>query len=125
MSDLAEKLMELLSDNENLEKIQNLGQLIATAGNHEEEKSQQEEKSSSHAHQQAQENSDVASIDMIQTVMKLMPLLSSLNKEDNNTRLLYALRPHLSEKRQAKLDESIKIVQLFKVLPLLRSQGIF
>ena len=61
---------------------------------------------------------------MLQTVMKLAPLLSSLNQEDDSTRFLHALRPMLSNERQTKLDQASKILQLMRMLPLLRSQGI-
>ena len=44
--------------------------------------------------------------DMLQTVMKLAPLLSSLNQEDDSTRFLHALRPMLSNERQTKLDQA-------------------
>ena len=47
--------------------------------------------------------------DMLQTVMKLAPLLSSLNQEDDSTRFLHALRPMLSNERQTKLDQASKI----------------
>lgn len=124
MSDLTTKLMELLADNDSMEKLQNLGNLINTASSKEiDESTQAKKKDSEYQTEQAEEN--IFSLDSLQTVMKLMPLLSSLNKEDENTRLLCALRPHLSTKRQAKLDESIKMMQLFKLLPILRSQGIF
>lgn len=62
--------------------------------------------------------------DMLQTIMKLAPMLSSLNQEDDSTRFLHALRPLLGEERQKKLDEAAKILQLMRMLPLLRSQGI-
>ena len=62
--------------------------------------------------------------DMLQTVMKLAPLLSSLNQEDDSTRFLHAPRPMLSNERQTKLDQASKILQLMRMLPLLRSQGI-
>ena len=57
--------------------------------------------------------------DMLQTVMKL-----ALNQEDDSTRFLHALRPMLSNERQTKLDQASKILQLMRMLPLLRSQGI-
>lgn len=62
--------------------------------------------------------------DMLQTVMKLAPLLSSMNQEDDSTRFLHALRPMLSDERQTKLDQATKILQLMRMLPILRSQGI-
>ena len=62
--------------------------------------------------------------DMLQTVMKLAPLLSSLNQEDDSTRLLRALRPLLGEERQKKLDEAIRILQFMRMLPMLRQSGL-
>lgn len=62
--------------------------------------------------------------DMAQTMMKILPLLGSIQQEDDNTRLLRALRPLLSEERRHKLDEAAKIMQMLKLLPLLKSQGI-
>lgn len=62
--------------------------------------------------------------DLLQTVMKLAPLLSNLNQEDDSTRFLHALRPLLGPERQKKLDEAAKILQLMRMLPLLRSSGI-
>lgn len=62
--------------------------------------------------------------DMISTIMKIAPLLSSLNQEDDSTRLLNALRPLLKNHRQKKIDEAIKIMRMLKFLPILKQQGI-
>jgi hypothetical protein len=63
--------------------------------------------------------------DMLQMVMKFAPLLTSFRQEDDNTRLLRALRPLLCEERQKKLDEATKLLQLIRLLPLLKGSGIF
>lgn len=57
-------------------------------------------------------------------VTKLAPLLSSVKQEDDNTRLLHALRPLLSEHRQKKLDEAMRLMQMMKMLPVLRQSGL-
>ncbi len=126
MSDLTAKLMELLSDRENMEKIQSLSSLIngSMDGSKDDLPRAQEQKCEKPSESPPQE-ADGLPLDAIQTAMRLAPLLSSLNKEDENTRLLCALRPLLSARRQAKLDESMKMLQMFKLLPLLRSQGLF
>lgn len=62
--------------------------------------------------------------DTIQTIMKLAPLLATFREEDKNTRLLHALRPHLGEERQKKLDEAVRILSLLRIVPLLKGQGI-
>ena len=60
----------------------------------------------------------------LQTMTKLAPLLQQTRQEDDATRLLRALRPMLSEPRQGKLDEAIKILQMMRLLPLLRESGL-
>lgn len=66
-----------------------------------------------------------ATPELLQTVTRLAPLLSQVNREDDSTRLLRALRPLLSAQRQKKLDEAIKILQMMRLLPLLKDSGLF
>lgn len=61
--------------------------------------------------------------EMLQSIAKVMPLLSSFRQEDDNTRLLHALRPLLGPERQKKLDESIKLLQMMRLLPMLKGSG--
>lgn len=58
-------------------------------------------------------------------VGKLAPLLNQVNREDDATRLLRALRPLLGEARQKKVDEAIQILQMLRLLPLLKENGVF
>lgn len=62
--------------------------------------------------------------DMMDTVMKLAPILSSMNNDDKYTGFLRSLRPLLSESRQKKLDESSKLIKLIQVFPALKNAGI-
>lgn len=65
----------------------------------------------------------MAGTDAIGMAAKLAPLLSQLNREDDSTRLLMALRPLLGEERRRKIDEAVKILQLMRLLPMLRDMG--
>lgn len=56
-------------------------------------------------------------------LMKLAPLLSSLGQEDQNTVLLNALRPYLHGEREKRLEDSMKMMKLLKLLPLLQQKG--
>lgn len=58
--------------------------------------------------------------DAIQSIMRILPVLSEVNKEDDVTRLLHALRPFLGPERRKKLDESAKMLHMMKLLPLLK-----
>lgn len=63
--------------------------------------------------------------EMLQAVSRLAPLLGQVNREDDSTRLLRSLRPLLSAQRQQKLDEAIRILQMMRLMPLLKESGLF
>lgn len=142
MDDLAGKIGELLGSPEGMERIRNLASMLGQS------QSQPSEPAEETAPAPAPATSPLSGLgslgnlgnlgglgalgglgnmdsDMLGTIMKLAPLLSSLNQEDNSTRLLHALRPLLGPERQKKLDEATKILQLMRMLPLLKSSGIF
>ena len=58
------------------------------------------------------------------TLAKLLPLVGALGKEDDDTRLLHALRPYLHGEREARLEETVRLLRLVKLLPLLQETGI-
>lgn len=118
MDDLSGKLMEMLNNPKSMEKIKGLTNLLNINTDQSETLNNEEPDSKA-------PNAPLLPTDTINTMMKIMPILSSMNKEDENTRFLFALRPLLSEKRKRKLDESIKIMQMIRILPLLKNQGIF
>ena len=57
----------------------------------------------------------------------MVKMVSALNsrKEDDRTRLLLALRPHLSPEKRDRIDKAVKFLKIMDVLPLLRGAGIF
>lgn len=63
-------------------------------------------------------------IDMnsIMQIQKAMQLFTQGNK---NVDLLRSLRPLLSEQRQKKVDDAIRIMQLIQMLPMLKESGFF
>lgn len=63
-------------------------------------------------------------IDMnsILQIQKAMQLFANGNK---NVELLRSLRPLLSEKRQKKVDDAVRIMQLIQMLPMLKESGLF
>lgn len=67
---------------------------------------------------------DLSKID-VGMIMKLQQMMSSFNREDDNTRLLHALKPHLRKERQQKADEAIRLMQLMEMLPMLKESGLF
>ena len=116
MDDISEKIASILSDPESMNTINSIVSSLSTAqeeDNHPAWKGKQPDLSS------------MLGADSMSMIMKLAPLLSHFQEEDDNTRLLTALRPLLKEERQAKLDTAKKLMQLYKMLPLLKEQGLF
>lgn len=56
----------------------------------------------------------------VSLIARLAPLLGNMGKDNQDTRLLRALRPYLHGEREKRLDEAIHLVQL---APLLQQLG--
>ena len=59
---------------------------------------------------------------MLGTIAKAM---SAMNSGDKNTELLYSLKKHLGEERSKRVDDAARIMQLIKMLPMLKESGLF
>lgn len=57
-------------------------------------------------------------------LQKILPLLGQMGQETEDTRLLTALRPYLHGQRAERLEESMRLLQLMKLLPLLSEGGV-
>lgn len=54
-----------------------------------------------------------------QMIAKISSLMGAMNKKDERTRLIEALKPMLSEKRRKKADEAMQMMKIFELLPAL------
>lgn len=111
MDDLTGKINQLLSDPQAMDQIMSLKDLIFE---------QKDDKPQKPAKEEEKSMLPVFSEDTAKTIMKLVPVLSNIKQDDDTTRLLHALRPFLSEERQQKLDEATKMLQLVKILPVIK-----
>lgn len=66
---------------------------------------------------------DFSGID-INMIMMIGQIMDGLNSEDENTKLLKALKPHLKEEKHEKIEKAIKILKMLSILPLLKDSGI-
>lgn len=58
------------------------------------------------------------------SIMMLQKAFSTFNQRDRNVELLRALKPHFSAARAKKVDDAIRILQLIKLLPLIKESGL-
>ncbi len=114
MDDLAQQINEILSDPNQMQQLQNVMSSLGLGAN---------AQAASAPPPPAPANPP--DTQMLGMMTKLAPLLGQLNREDDSTRLLRALRPLLGPERQKKVDEAMKILQMMRLLPLLKESGVF
>ena len=115
MEDLNEKLTRLLSSPEGMEKIQSM--MAALGGSLPQEEPSPQPPTAVPPPPPAETGVDMA------VLSKILPLLGNLNQENEDTRLLAALRPYLHGQRAERLEESMRLLRLMKLLPLLTEGG--
>jgi hypothetical protein len=101
VDDLSAKLGELLNDPETVSKIGEMAKNLFP-----EQESQNEGNSPD--------------------MLKIMSLINRFKNtgENENQRLLMALKPHLSNERQKKVDTAVKILKLLELMPVLSESGL-
>ncbi len=111
MDDILEKLQSVMSDPESMSQIESLAAMLGQ---------QNDDESSS----QSSESSDASDpgIDL-GMIMQLTSLMGSTG-QDEDAALLLALKPHLKEARQKKVDKAVKLLKLLTVWKTLRDTGL-
>lgn len=117
MDDLNEKLAGILNDPESMNRVRKMAESLLG--------SQRQEDTSPPASPMLSNTDSVgiAGGDELRAVMNIMSRLKN-EKNDSRTQLLLALKPHLSEPRQEKVDTAVKILRLLDLLPYLKESGV-
>lgn len=140
MEDLLGKLQEILGSEEGQQQLRSVAQMLGmdTKGNESSSDSSGMGKldlsslgdlfsSKPHKEQsdrntsESQPNLSGIDLDML---MKIQKVVSTMNMEDDNTRLLMALKPHFSDSRKVKIDKAIQMLRIFSLLPMIRESGL-
>lgn len=124
MDDLAQKLTELLDSPEGLEKMKGMAEMLLGSADPAPAPTEPSPPPPKAAAPAVTPFPGLAPNEL-QTMMRMAKAFQSIPKEDSRTNLLLALKPHLSEPRQAKVDEAIKLLKVVSMMPILREQGLF
>ncbi|MGI5959561.1 MAG: hypothetical protein ACOX60_09120 [Massiliimalia sp.] len=144
MEDLFSKIQEILGSKEGQEQLKNVAQMLGSSASAQDLPSASSsdstqgglDLSSLAALLGGQENTSSASSDSshetdnpfsgidINMLMQVQSMLSSMQEEDDNTRLLLALKPHFNPARQKKVDQAVKMLRLLSVLPMIQKSGL-
>ncbi len=125
MEDITEKLSELLNSPGGMEKLKSTAEMLLGNGQNQTESN----KNSNPAGMpggfdlSAILGGNMPPIGDIGNIMKIMGLLKSKD-DDNRTKLLLALKPHLSSDRAKRVDRAVSLIKLAGILPVLKEEGI-
>ncbi|HRR77348.1 MAG TPA: hypothetical protein P5191_11135 [Ruminococcus sp.] len=108
MDDITAKLSELLSDEESVKQLSELAQMMM---------------SDESTNDKVEAGNDVDITDF-SGIIKLGSLLGSAAQSDKNTEFLLALKPHLNEEKQKKVDKAIKLLKLIAVWNMAKESGL-
>lgn len=109
--DITAKIAEILNSPESMEQVKNMADMLLTSDKDKKEP----------------ETNALSSLvpDDMAGMMKIMNALKSQTGNDSTTSLLYALKPHLGEAKQKKIDTAVKLIRLYRLLPLFKEGGFF
>lgn len=107
-----EKIGKILSDEESVKQLSELAQLLMN--NNSGENVPEEKKCDGN------ENN----IPDIGKIMQLTELMGTFSQNDRNTDLLLALKPHLKEERQQRVDKAVKMLKLLAVWNVAKESGL-
>ena len=111
MDDLSGRLQSLLSDPESLRELSELADMLKQSGGGEPEGDGQPD------------DADGTEMPDLTKLLAAGQLLSAA-QQDENTALLLALKPHLSEARQKKVGRAVQMLRLWNAASVLRENGL-
>ena len=119
MSEIEDKINQILSNPEALKQVQSLGKQLGLSGVEPPPPPKPSTVPSGLS------NSNAISDDMLSTITRIAPIMQQMKNEDDTTRLLNSLRPFLSREKQEKLDRAEKMIKFIRIIPLLKDNGLF
>ncbi len=118
MDDIAQRISEILSDEESMKQLGEIAQMLGLSP----DSAPQPEPRSSSGGESAPPDS--GGIPDIAAMMSLVSKIKEAGTDDDNISFLNALRPLLSEEKRPKIDRAVKILRLINLLPILKDSGI-
>lgn len=119
MDDFSEKLSQLLSDPESLEKIKNLAGSFMPDSGKAQEKSEPQKPHNNSENSASGNGFGIPSLDP-QILFKISNIISKANTDnDEKLKLLNSIKPYLSDKRAEKIDSAVQILKMSKYASVL------
>ena len=131
MSEMMQKMSEMLKNNEIPDNIKSIMNNLASSSNSNNSSNQSKESSISEnsfngnsSQESSNNSSDMPNIDL-GTMLKMKSIIDSMNQQQNDPRanLLRSLKPYLKPSRKEKVDQYIKLFSMGKAFEILNPLG--
>lgn len=122
MDDLMNKLQTVLNDEESMKQIRELAGMLGAEGGGQ-QGALPEAMNEPAGGLPLPTSGGPSGIDPMK-LMQLGQLLQNASREDDNIRLLMALRPLLKAENQVKLERIVKLYRLMNIYPALKQSGL-
>ena len=125
MDDMMSKIGEILSDPESVKQISELAQMFMSSNISENQNTSDHSESCENKQEKSENDSDdsIFSGFDFSKLMKLQEIMGAVSGNDKNSELLLALKPHLNEERQKKIDKAIKLMKVIAVWNIVKDSG--
>ena len=86
---------------------------------------QEEDKENSSNSADAAQNADSEGGGLdLSMLLRVQELMGAVQSQDEDAKLLLALRPHVQERKQKKIDQAVKLLKLYAVFSAVRENGL-
>lgn len=124
MADIGEKLQELLSSPDGMQKLQGAAeQLQGILGDNTDTTALLSGLLGNNKSAAAPQQPKSGDMDL-SLLTKAAPFLAAMQQEDDSANLLKALRPYLHGERQKRLDDALEILKWLRLATMLKEQGV-
>ena len=118
MDDVMDKVSGLLSDEESVRQLSELAKMFMS------DVSGEPTDTTEGAPAVDSTGSDGGGMPDIETILKLTSLAGAFTQSDKNADLLLALKPHLGEEKQKRVDRAVKLLKLIAVWNMAKESGL-
>ena len=116
-----DKISGLLSDEESVRQLSELAKMFMSESG---EKAPEGESAETSESPDSSDGGGAGGMPDIDTLLKLTSLAGAFTQNDRNTELLMALKPHLGEEKQKKVDKAVKLLRLIAVWNIAKESGL-
>ena len=115
MGEMLQKMSNVLSDPESVKQLQELAQML--------QQEEDEENGSNSADAAQNADSEGGGLDL-SMLLRVQELMGAVQSQDEDAKLLLALRPHVQEKKKKKIDQAVKLLKLYAVFSAVKENGL-